>query len=255
MVEHQLQKEQQHLRMPGAVLMTRLQVYDSVTPDGQIGGTPHVHLVCTEMYVVLSGGGAVEIIDKDGFSRVELKQHDALLFTPGTIHRLINPNRDLHILAIMQNSGLPERGDNVVTFVNEHLATDEAYRAAMKVSTLEEAYSRRNRGVEGFLQLKAAFAASHEEGLAALQRFYQFAEERTAQFRDEWHEIVQQGAMLEVNSSLSQLAQLKQGATNYLLTSAYTMISTDEESKLGFCGHLNRYFDPVSLLPEGIRQA
>src|SRR5690606_20333138 len=102
------------LQMPGATLMTRLKVYDTPTPDGQIGGTPHVHLVCTEMYVVLNGSGAVEMIDKNGFSRVELKQHDALLFSAGTIHRLINSNRDLEILVIMQNSGLPERGDNVV---------------------------------------------------------------------------------------------------------------------------------------------
>ena len=38
------------LRMPGATLMTRLKVYDTVTPDSQRGGTPHVHLLCTEMY-------------------------------------------------------------------------------------------------------------------------------------------------------------------------------------------------------------
>jgi mannose-6-phosphate isomerase-like protein (cupin superfamily) len=58
--------------MPGAILMTRLKVYDTVTPDGQRGGTPHVHLLCTEMYFVLSGTGFVEMIDGGGFTHVEL---------------------------------------------------------------------------------------------------------------------------------------------------------------------------------------
>lgn len=89
------------LRMPGATLMTRLKVYDTVSPDRQISGTPHVHLACTEMYVVLDGKGAVEMIDKDGFSRVELQAHDALLFAPGTIHRLINPNAHFEIIVKM----------------------------------------------------------------------------------------------------------------------------------------------------------
>ncbi|HEX2620732.1 MAG TPA: hypothetical protein VHL11_11300, partial [Phototrophicaceae bacterium] len=101
---------QKQVHMPGAILMTRLKVYDTPTPDGQIGGTPHLHLLCSEMYLGLAGSGAVELLDKDGFSQVELQQYQTLLFTPGTIHRLINPNRDLEILVIMQNSGLPERG-------------------------------------------------------------------------------------------------------------------------------------------------
>lgn len=89
------------LRMPGATLVTRLKVYDTVTPDGQIGGTPHIHFMCTEMYFVLSGSGAVELLDMNGFSKVDLRPHSALIFSPGTIHRLINPNGDLEILVIM----------------------------------------------------------------------------------------------------------------------------------------------------------
>jgi len=239
------------LQMPGATLMTRLKVYDTETPDGQMGGTPHIHLVCTEMYVVLSGCGAVEMIDKNGFSRVELKQHDSLLFSPGTIHRLINPNRDMEILVIMQNSGLPERGDNVVTFSEEHLMTDEAYSAAMSVTTVEDAYQRRNRGVEGFLKLKAAFDESLAVGQSELETFYDYARARTVNRQEQWRGIVENGAISAANDSLSQIDNLQQGNTAYLMDTEQALIRSDAESKLGFCGHLNRYFDPATLLPEG----
>lgn len=245
--------EQSFLRMPGATLMTRLKVYDTVTPDGQIGGTPHVHLVCTEMYIVIAGSGSVEIIDNNGFSVVDLKQNDALLFTPGTLHRLINPNKDLDLLIIMQNSGLPERGDNVVTFKEEWLATESAYAEAMTISSLEEAYQRRDRGVEGFLHLKDQFEQSLENGREHLKQFYQMAEARSAPLRAEWQKIIEQGAAKEVKHSLQQLEQLSRGDISYLTRNEYTLIQIPDETVPGFCGHLNRYFDPVSLLPEGIK--
>lgn len=242
---------QSPLQMPGATLMTRLKVYDTPTPDGQIGGTPHMHLVCTEMYVVLSGSGAVELLDKDGFSRVELKTHEALLFSPGTIHRLINPNHDLEILVIMQNSGLPEHGDNVVTFKESYLASDEKYAEAMQVNSVEDAYQRRNRGVEGFLELKSAFEESHTTGQAALKQFYQYAHERTKNRHAQWQDIVTHGAKRASDESLSQIEQLQSNDTSYLLQSAYTHINTASQSTPGFCGHLNRYFDPATLHLEG----
>ena len=42
-------------------------------------------------------------------------------FTPGTIHRLVNGG-DLEILVLMQNAGLPEAGDMVITFPPDVLA-------------------------------------------------------------------------------------------------------------------------------------
>lgn len=243
--------QQSHLQMPGATLMTRLKVYDTPTPDEQIGGTPHVHLVCTEMYIVLNGSGAVEMLDKDGFSRVELQQNDALLFSPGTIHRLINPNCDLELLVIMQNSGLPERGDNVVTFTDNYLMTDEAYTEAMQVQTIEDAYQRRNRGVDGFLGIKAAFEDNLSVGQAALEKFYAYANARTASQQQQWHKIIHKGALSTAKESLAQIEQLQAQNTRYLSNNAHTVIRADDFSNLGFCGHLNRYFDPATLLLEG----
>lgn len=242
------------LRMPGATLVTRLKVYDTVAPDGQRGGTPHFHFLRTEMYFVLAGSGAVEMIDGNGFSRIELFPHSALTFSPGTIHRLINPNGDLELLVVMQNSGLPERGDNVVCFTTEWLADDGRFAEAMMVNTLEDAYRRRDRGVEGFLQLKVVFQQDREAGRKALKVFYQRAAERTAGLREQWQRIVTGGVLAEVQASLHHLSALADAQVDYLFNAQHHLIHASDYSKPGFCGHLYRYFDPATLSPEGITQ-
>ena len=237
------------LRMPGATLLTRLKVYDTISPDGQRGGTPHFHFMCTEMYFVLAGVGAVEMLDHKGFSRVDLAPGSALIFSPGTIHRLINPNGDLEILVIMQNSGLPERGDNVVCFTEEWLTDDKRYTEAMTIHSLEEAYRRRDRGIEGFIQLKAAY---ERDGQVALDRFYRLSAERIQARIPEWEKIVERGAKAEVNNTFSQIAALQTGDIDYLFQAQHYLIHAGEFDKPGYCGHLNRYFDPATLTPEGI---
>ncbi len=241
------------LPLPGATAISRLQVYDTLAPDGQRGGTPHVHLLCAEMYFVLQGVGAVEIIDAGGFSRVELSPYSALTFTTGTIHRLINTSGDLHILVIMQNSGLPEKGDNVVTFTEERLDSDEKYAEAMSVTSLADAYQRRDRGVEGFLQLKAAFEQDAETGRTALRRFFVLAEQRTAHFRPEWASLVENGAGSAVRLSLEHLRALDRGELSYLLRAQHQLIPASEPTSIGFCGRLDRYGDPALYSPEGLR--
>lgn len=242
------------LRMPGATLVTRLKVYDTVTPDGQCGGTPHFHFLCTEMYFVLNGTGAVELIDGHGFSRVDLLSHSALVFSPGTIHRLINPNGDLEILVIMQNSGLPERGDNIVCFAEEWMSDTDRYHEAMRVQTLDDAYRRRDRGVEGFLQLKAAFEEEPEQGCQALRRLYQLASDHIVSQHGEWEAIIKGGALAEAAASTERLQMLMDNQTDYLFAAQHVLIHAQSYSKLGFCGHLNRYFDPATLMPEGLRE-
>ena len=241
-------------RMPGATLLTRLKVYDTMTPDGQRGGTPHFHFLCTEMYFVLNGTGAVEMIDGQGFSRVDLMPHSALVFTPGTIHRLINPNGDLEILVMMQNSGLPERGDNIVCFSDEWLIDKERYTEAMTVKTVEDAYRRRDRGVEGFLKLKAAFEDDPAKGCESLHQIYQRASQLVASQKDEWDTVIRGGALADAETSTQRVELLKENEINYLFGAQHFLIEAKSYSTLGFCGHLNRYFDPATLTPEGIRQ-
>lgn len=238
--------------MPGGILMSRLRVYDSVAPDGQRGGTPHVHLLCTEMYFVLAGNGAVEMIDAGGVKYADLSTGSALVFTPGTIHRLLNPNGDLDILVLMANSGLPERGDNVVTFPETWLQIDATYTEAMRVASLEDAAIRRDRGVAGFVALKQAFAEGGDAGRTALERFYALAEARTRTRRDGWRAMVEAGPGAAVETTLAALAALDRGDTGYLTQTSQALV-TPGETALGFCGHLNRYFDPATLSLEGIQ--
>lgn len=236
------------LRLPGSISISRLQVYATPAPDGQCGGTPHVHLLCTETYFVLKGSGAVEMIDSRGFSRVELRPYDALTFTPGTIHRLINASGDLELLVLMGHSGLPERGDNVVCFTDDYLSDDAAFANAMRVQSLDDAYRRRDRGVDGFTRLKAAFAANAEAGQAALSHFYEVAVARSAPFRPEWERVLALEADL-VRDSSTQLGSLNAGNIGALLGAQHGLIAAQPPASLGFCGHLHRY------APEGIHRS
>ncbi len=240
------------LRMPGATLTTRLKVYDTTGPDGQRGGTPHMHLLCSEMYFVLSGSGFVEMIDWQGFSRHPLQAHTALIFSPGTLHRLINPEADLELFIIMQNSGLPERGDNVVSFSSDILSSHARYQKAMKVSNLEEALFRRNQGVEGFLELKAAFATSLAEGQQALKAFFELATARTKHLFTFWQQTIKHGALHEAQLSLEHLSDLANGKFAYLEQAQHFGIMPGDFKTPGFCGVLNRYFDPATLELEGV---
>ncbi|MZD09815.1 cupin domain-containing protein, partial [Streptomyces sp. SID5785] len=100
---------------PAAVGVSRLRVYDWPTVDGLPGGgTPHLHLTCSEGYVVTAGHGAVQTLTTSGYRETPLEPGSVAWFTPGTIHRLVNAG-GLEITVVMQNSGLPEAGDAVLT--------------------------------------------------------------------------------------------------------------------------------------------
>ena len=75
----------------------------------------------TEAYIVQEGTGRLETLDARGFTSTELAPGVVLWFTPGTVHRAINTSGDLKVLILMQNAGLPEHGDAVMTFPAQHL--------------------------------------------------------------------------------------------------------------------------------------
>ena len=95
--------------------MSHLRVYDTEAPDGLAGGTPHLHTLCTEAYAVVAGTGRVQTLTTSGFREMPFEPGALVWFTPGTIHRLVNDG-GLEILVLMQNAGLPEAGDMVITF-------------------------------------------------------------------------------------------------------------------------------------------
>jgi hypothetical protein len=108
--------------------------------------------------------------------------------------------------------------------------------------------------VQGFLKLKAAFEEDPDEGCAALRHLYQRAAQLLEGQQDEWEAIIKGGALAEAEASAQKLDLLKQSNTDYLFAAQHVLIHRENYSKLGFCGHLNRYFDPATLLPEGIQE-
>ncbi|MFF9133297.1 hypothetical protein [Streptomyces sp. NPDC014806] len=52
--------------LPGAVGVSHLSPYDGEAADGVCGGSPHLHLVCTEADVVTDGPGAVRALGRAG---------------------------------------------------------------------------------------------------------------------------------------------------------------------------------------------
>ena len=78
---------------PGGIGVSHLRVYDTTAPDGLAGGTPHLHTVCTEAYVVVTGMGEVHTLTAAGFQVTALEPGAFVWFSPGTIHRLVNGTR------------------------------------------------------------------------------------------------------------------------------------------------------------------
>jgi mannose-6-phosphate isomerase-like protein (cupin superfamily) len=238
--------------LPGAVGVTHLKVYDTQAPDGLVGGSPHLHFACTEAYIVLAGRGAVQTLGSDGFRELPLEPGRLLWFTPGLIHRLINLDGRLEILVLMQNAGLPEAGDFVLTFPPALLADQRAYfdaaslapSGAVYTNSLAAARRRRDLAVEGFAELRQRF---EQRGAAALEEFYSAALKLVQPKLDAWRAVWQRGPLAAAHQTGEQLDALGQGQVDHMLDGAiYDLLAPGEDRKLGVCGTLGVY------LPEGV---
>jgi mannose-6-phosphate isomerase-like protein (cupin superfamily) len=231
--------------LPGGVGVSRLCVYDTVTPDGLHGGTPHIHLCCTEAYVVTGGHGAVQTLSAQGFAEHELVPGAVVWFTPGTVHRLINGG-SLDIVVIMSNSGLPEAGDAVLTFPADVLADPDRYAAAAALpdggapgADITAAYRRRDLAIEGFQALRAAV---ERDGPRAMADFHSAATALKRPLLDQWRTRWEDGAFRAVQSTGVHLDALGRGDASHLRDARVTVLpQPTEEGRLGMCGLLNTY--------------
>ena len=139
---------------PGGTAVSHLTVYDWRGPDGLHGGSPHVHLACTEGYVVVGGFGRVQTLSAAGFAETVLTPLTVAWFSPGVIHRLVN-EQDLRIVVMMQNAGLPEAGDAVLTFPSHVLADPAAYARAASLTSGTEVTSDSGDQPDGALDAEA----------------------------------------------------------------------------------------------------
>ncbi|HLH82121.1 MAG TPA: cupin domain-containing protein [Trebonia sp.] len=230
---------------PGATAVTVLDVYDWAAPDGLPGGSAHVHLASAEGYVVLSGAGRLQTLSGAGYAETPLRPGDCLWFTPGTIHRLVNDG-ELRLLVVMQNAGLPEHGDAVLTFPAKVLADPAAYARAASLGAAgpgaDLAAAARRRAalaVEGYLALREQVA---EKGPGALDGFYaaalRLAGGRAAGWRDLWRA----GALAAAELTGEHLDAIGAGVPGHLDAAALWRIERPAgERGYGMCGRLTTY--------------
>jgi mannose-6-phosphate isomerase-like protein (cupin superfamily) len=230
--------------LPGAIGISRLRVYDTETADGLVGGSPHMHFVCAEGYVVLGGRGSVQTLGARGYEERPLEAGKLVWFEPGLIHRLVNEG-GLEILTLMQNAGLPEAGDAVFTFPPDVLADPGRYREAASLEPrngerpIERAHARRDLAVEGFVALRAAFEA---EGRAALERFYAAAVRLVRKGVPGWREVWEEKAKHAALATGVQLDAVEAGRFEHLLEARLDELGGPREhGRLGMCGTLDVY--------------
>ena len=232
---------------PGAIGVSHLRVYDSEAPDGLRGGTPHVHSVCTEAYVVIAGRGMVQTLGPRGFLSLPLEPGAFVWFTPGTVHRLVNGDGALEILVLMQNAGLPEAGDMVISFAPEVLDDPAAYAAAHALpeganttaGSPDAARLRRDAGVEGFLRLRAEVERG---GGTALGAFYERVARLLAPRVPGWRPLLEAGPRAGVEATAGQLAALARGDARHLGdASVHRLPPPADERRMGCCGTLGVY--------------
>ena len=238
--------------LPGAVGLSHLSAYDWEAADGVCGGSPHLHLVCTEAYVVTGGEGAVQTLSPDGYRDIPLRAGAVAWFTPGTVHRMVQGG-GLRITVLMQNSGLPEAGDAVFTFPAEVLADPERYAAAAALpagtdaEVAEAARRRRDLAVEGYLPLREALAAGDNGPYLEFQRT---AARLVAAKVPAWRELWRAGALATAERTGAQLAALEAGDPGYLAEATAFDATPSREGGYGMCGRRDEYALPGTTLHE-----
>ncbi|WP_353813387.1 cupin domain-containing protein [Agromyces sp. SYSU T00266] len=241
---------------PGATSVSALEVYDGVAPDGLAGGTPHLHLVSAEAYLVVGGRGRLHTIDGAGtFAERTLAPGDLAWFAPGVIHRAINDG-GLEMRVIMQNAGLPEAGDAVMTFPDDVLADPGRYVEAARLpgpeasdaDRLAAAHARRDLAVEGYLALLRDDGSVDPDRLARLHaRAADLARPRV----DDWRERWEAGALAVARETGDRLDALASGGDPGLAEARVAEASV--APAFGMCGRLQRYdttTDP-DIAPDG----
>ncbi|HET9171951.1 MAG TPA: cupin domain-containing protein [Actinospica sp.] len=229
-----------HPAFPGATAVSGLRVYDWDAQDGLCGGSPHVHLACTEAYVVVGGAGELHTLTVSGVRRTPLHPGVVAWFGPGTVHRAVNLDGALKVVVVMQNSGLPEAGDAVMTFPPEYLESPVTYRLASKAEDEEGARRRRDLAVSGYLELAASVEAG-EPGLLA--EFYRQAVQLRSDLFDGWEKMLRSGALAAAERTAGDLWALRRGRIDHLLEAALRVEDAPEPQgrAFGMCGRLDRY--------------
>ena len=226
---------------PGGTSLSRLDIYADAAPDGVCGGSPHMHLVSTEAYVVVEGRGALQTIDREGFRETELHAGSVVWFTPGTIHRAVN-HGGLRVIVLMSNAGLPEAGDAVMTFPADIVADPDAYAAAASLGEPdgreERASRRRDLAVTGFDAMRDAVTAGDR---GPVERFYQAAGALVLGSATGWLQLVQEGPLAQAERSRALAEAIARGDVTHLRDARVREAPAADERRFGMCGLIRAY--------------
>lgn len=237
--------------LPGAVGLSHLSAYEWPAEDTVCGGSPHIHLACTEAYVVTGGQGAVQTLTPDGFQETDLEPGVIAWFTPGTVHRMVQ-YENLRVTVLMQNSGLPEAGDAVLTFPPEYLTDRETYTraAALPTGTAAEvdeaARHRRDLAVSGYLTLRKALEAGDSE---PLHEFHRAAAALVAPKIDQWITRWRAGALAAAERTGEHLQALRTSDPSHLANAEVHVATPSRREGYGMCGKRSEYEISGATLP------
>lgn len=233
---------------PGGVAVSILRVYDWETEDGLRGGSPHLHTASSEGYVVTAGSGEVHTVSAEGRGIRRLEPGEVVWFSPGTVHRLVNHD-GLELVVAMQNAGLPEAGDAVLTFPADVLDDPAAYAraATLPAGTEDEraaaARARRDLAVRGYLDLLEDLESRGPAALAELHaRAARLVQPRVAQWQRLWDSTV----AAETARTRDQLESLAAGMPGLLADAAVERGEhRDGPRAFGMCGRLRTWDWPT----------
>ena len=236
--------------LPGGTSVSHVKVYDTLGPDGLAGGSPHLHTVCTEAYMVIAGEGMVLTLSGAGYAETPLVAGTIAWFSPGTIHRLINLDGRLELYVLMSNAGLPEAGDMVLAFEPDVLADEVRYRSHADLpaggvttdGTPDAAMARRDLAVAGFGHWKSEV---EQHGAAAgLDPLYSAAVGLVGEHARAWASILDGDPAADLDASRAQVKALTddsagRAATDRLAGSAIHSHSLlPDTRRMGCCGTL-----------------
>lgn len=231
---------------PGATQCSRVSLYGDLD-TGVCGGTPHLHTACTEAYIWLQGSGGVELLSSRGHRVVPMTPYSVVWFSPGVIHRGVpdQPQRqEAEVLVLMQNAGLPESGDAVITLPERLWGDPEAYRDTVAVADpdIEQARelvrARRALALEGLAELTESVARL---GPSGLDGFYRYARHVVAPHLDTMSSLIAERVEPEVNRTRDILAQMKAGSFSHLHDGDAEFTAAPTAPVFGMCGELRPF--------------
>ena len=224
--------------------ISRVVVYaQRPAPDGQNGGSPHIHSVTDEAYYVTKGSGWVELHDLErGFRRVRLEPGTYVDFEPGVLHRLVNED-GLELLAVMGNAGLPEAGDARIYFGPEVDASPARYEELWTLprrAGLAGALERRDRAVEAYGKLVDLWETDQAAYFAELRRFIETANRAAAEKIDAFVPHLERGPQAKLAKARARMEHLD-GVEEHPVVRKQPQ---SETVGLGMCGELYTILQP-----------